>query len=199
MADAIAFTALNVAGPADAADMPHVLGDPADTGWKGTAERINDNFAAINTYAALQPASTHATSASGAAVITPASGWTTVSAWGSTITLLAGVPFVHLTVALQYTGASSWLSDAGGSFSEAPSGITMGTVTPAFASPVLLRMQADYDLFSGQRRMAEVVFGKVNQNVILNRVSMTNVQFANKVIVRFTVAYPMNHNSWVSP
>lgn len=52
MTTPIAMTTMNKALPADTSDMPHVLGDPVDAAWQGSAERINANFTATKNYLA---------------------------------------------------------------------------------------------------------------------------------------------------
>src|SRR4051812_8224663 len=81
MTTPIAFTPMNLAASTDSADMPHVLGDPADTGWKGTAERINDNFAAITAWCTARSAEitnmrVPTIVGTGAGVIVAATNWT---------------------------------------------------------------------------------------------------------------------------
>lgn len=113
MTSPIAFTPMNVPLPTDPADMPHVLGDPADTGWKGTAERINDNFDAITAWCNIRSAELTAMRipanvGTGTAVLTPATNWTLTNGFATarTLSFYGGVNLVFLTFRLVYTGTA---------------------------------------------------------------------------------------------
>jgi hypothetical protein len=108
----ITFTSINRAASTDSTDMPHVLGDPADVNWKGTAERVNDNFAAITAWCTAQTNAINAMKIpaarlSGAGVLTPATNWTLTDGYAYARTLAFGtVLLVFLDFQLIYTGVA---------------------------------------------------------------------------------------------
>lgn len=113
MTTPITFTPTNRSLTTDSADMPHVLGDPADANWKGTAELANDNFAAITAWCTAR--STELTAmrmpanvGTGTAVLTPATNWTLTGGFAQarTLSFYGAIKLVFLHVRLVYTGTA---------------------------------------------------------------------------------------------
>ena len=126
----VSFTAMNKAIGTEAADMPHVLGDPADALWQGTAERTNANFAALTTYASAQIVAMNAlripsAELSGTNVIAPSTGWATTG-YARTFTVTGG-KIVFLNLVASYSGTGYWGGDEG-IYSPA---VTIGTLAAA--------------------------------------------------------------------
>ena len=156
MTTPISFTAMNKAVAPDAADMPHVLGDPTDGLWAGTSERCNDNFAAFNTFATGAVTAAHPSALlSGTAVprrlgaffravwllprmspsVVYALLWLWVVdpneggwAWGRVLTFANNARLVHLDVRVKYTGAAIMWTTDDGIFMQSPNGIVFGTL-----------------------------------------------------------------------
>jgi hypothetical protein len=153
IAMSISFTPINKAIGTDAADMPHVLGDPADTLWQGVAERSNANLAAFNGFtdschAALNPSA----ELSGTAVLTPASEFTLTGgyAYARTTTFLGGYKAVQLELQLVFTPAYKWIAeqyaqgwqkDGAGAL---VTNIALGTLVAALRPTLALRTSARF-------------------------------------------------------
>lgn len=123
------YQPMNVPIGTDAADMPHVLGDPADALWQGHAERINSNFAAFNALAQIAESGAKPLELRDAAVITPASGlaaplngavWSLAGgfAFARTLSFVGGAKMVHLTIRLQFIGTGIYWTTVGGLFEQ---------------------------------------------------------------------------------
>lgn len=113
MTSPIAFTPTNRPIGTDAADMPHVLGDPADALWQGTAERTNANFDLMRTWATAKIAAMNAmripaADLTGTGVIVGATNWTVTSAYARTLQMLGTAKFVEMYCYMTYTGTTYW-------------------------------------------------------------------------------------------
>lgn len=108
------FKAMPKATSLDAADMPHILGDPADAAWEGVAERANSNFATFNTWAPTLTSACHASDvSSGAAVFAVYPQVTLKYAYARNLPLGGGMKLVTIDIRLHYTTDILWGSPDG--------------------------------------------------------------------------------------
>lgn len=146
---AIAFTAMNKPIKTDAADMPHVLGDPVDVAWQGMAERSNANLTAVETYAATVSAAVNvAPSLTGTDVLAPAAEYTLTNGYANarTTTFFAGLKAVHLDIRLYFNATGFYRSDSLGrgwyrnGTGTMLTNITLGTLVAALKPATALRI-----------------------------------------------------------
>lgn len=130
---AISFSPMNRPVGTDSPDMPHVLGDAADTLWQGHAERVDTNLNTINGFAqTMKDAGKPIAELSGSAVFTPATGFTLTGGWayGRSCTFINGVKLVTIDIRALYTGPDIYWTGDGGGFEHVAS-ISIGTLATA--------------------------------------------------------------------
>lgn len=184
-----------VAAATDSADLPHILGDPADTLWEGVAERCVDNFAAFNTWTAGAEAAYTPVELTGTAVFTPNANWAGTNgyeylhAWY--VTLANGVKLVSLDCMVVYKSATTITTGPFGNLSTtttANMGVIAAAIRPVPATMRIAALWYDYTADSTVPAILNLSAGSTGQ-VNLSKCCAPGMSMQNGGTITFSAVY----------